>query len=246
MRLVLSYLLSPIYLLTFGLLLVIFHLVQVFCLYILGEQARKKSVDVLNFFLHKTLLLVNIDIKWTFKGDVPETGPILIVANHQSLFDIPPIIWNFRRRNVRFIAKKELQKGIPSVSYNLRKGGSALIDRKNREQALAEIERMARGVKVTHDAICIFPEGTRSKTGELKQFATGGIEAIIRIIPGVKIVPVAIKNSYRISSKGMFPIRFGTRAEWVVLPGIDPIGKSPLEITNTIRGLISSEINDRI
>ena len=46
------------------------------------------------------------------------------------MYDISPIMWYLRKHHVKFVAKKELGKGIPSVSYNLRHGGSILIDRK--------------------------------------------------------------------------------------------------------------------
>ena len=73
---------------------------------------------------------------------MPESGPLIIVTNHQSMYDIPPLIWYLRKYHPKFVSKKELGKGIPSVSFNLRHGGSALIDRKDRRQARAELERL--------------------------------------------------------------------------------------------------------
>ena len=67
--------------------------------------------------------------------------PLIIVSNHQSMNDIPPIIWYMRKYHPKFVSKIELGKGIPSVSYNLRHGGSALIDRKDSKQALVAIAR---------------------------------------------------------------------------------------------------------
>ena len=63
--------------------------------------------------------------------------PVVFVANHQSLYDIPPFIWFMRSNHPKFISKIELAKGIPSVSYNLRHGGAALIDRKNPRQSFS-------------------------------------------------------------------------------------------------------------
>ena len=66
----------------------------------------------------------------------------MIVANHQSMNDIPPIIWYLRKHHPKFVSKMELGKGIPSVSYNLVHGGSVLIDRKNSKQAIGQIGKL--------------------------------------------------------------------------------------------------------
>ena len=66
------------------------------------------------------------------------TQPYIIVCNHQSLYDIPPLIWYLRQIHPKFISKKELGRGIPSVSFNLRHGGSLLIDRAKAKDALVQ------------------------------------------------------------------------------------------------------------
>jgi len=55
--------------------------------------------------------------------NLPKDKPLIIISNHQSMYDIPPIIWHMRAYHPKFVSKKELGKGIPSVSYNLRHGG---------------------------------------------------------------------------------------------------------------------------
>jgi 1-acyl-sn-glycerol-3-phosphate acyltransferase len=69
--------------------------------------------------------------------------PLIIVANHQSTYDIPPIIWYLKKFHPKFISKKHLGKGIPGVSYNLRNGGSVLIDRRRRDEAIKLIKIFA-------------------------------------------------------------------------------------------------------
>jgi 1-acyl-sn-glycerol-3-phosphate acyltransferase len=95
-------------------------------------------------------------------SSIPNNVPIIIVANHQSMWDIPPIIWFMRKYHPKFISKIELGKGIPSISYNLKHGGSVLIDRKNPRQAAGEIIKIARYVSEHNRSVVIFPEGTRS------------------------------------------------------------------------------------
>ena len=125
----LGYLLTPIYLAVFGLLLVVFHPIQMICRNLGGYEAHKKSVDIMNFLIIKSLFILGTSMSFRGFEKLPKERPIILVSNHQSLFDIPAIIWGFRNHHPKFIAKIELGKGIPSVSYNLRYGGSALIDR---------------------------------------------------------------------------------------------------------------------
>jgi len=127
---ILSYILTPVYLLVFAILLLIFHPIQVITRWIWGYPVRKKVVDVLNFGLLYSLWILGTRI--TFRGfeKIPLNRPLIIVANHQSLLDIVAIVVGFRKNHPKFISKIERGKGIPSVSYYLPNGGSVLIDRK--------------------------------------------------------------------------------------------------------------------
>jgi 1-acyl-sn-glycerol-3-phosphate acyltransferase len=83
--------------------------------------------------------------------------PVLVIANHQSMFDIPLLITTFWPRQTRFIAKKELARGVPSVSIGLRLSQAALINRSDRRQAIHEIRAFSQSVGETN--------GTAGKTG---------------------------------------------------------------------------------
>ena len=63
------------------------------------------------------------------------------------MYDIPPIIWFLRKHHAKFISKIELTKGIPSISYNLRNGGGANIDRKDSKQSIMEIVKLAQRMR---------------------------------------------------------------------------------------------------
>src|SRR5690606_21081302 len=104
-----------------------------------GYKALKITVDWLQFFLMRCLDVLGTRFTFTNPYDIDTDQPLIIVANHQSMYDISPIMWYMRKHHPKFISKKELGKGIPSVSYNLRHGGSVLIDRKNARQALPAI-----------------------------------------------------------------------------------------------------------
>jgi 1-acyl-sn-glycerol-3-phosphate acyltransferase len=198
MKMILSYILTPVYLLLFGLLLLVFHPVQVLTNWIWGYPVRKKVVDVLNFGLLYGLWILGTKITLRGFGKIPANRPIIIVANHQSTLDIPPIVVGFRKNHPKFISKVELGKGIPSVSYNLRHGGSVLIDRKNRSQSVKDILMLGKHIEKNNYAACIFPEGTRTKDGLVKSFQPAGIASLIKTAPSAVIIPFAIDGNYEI------------------------------------------------
>lgn len=221
-----GYLLSPIHYILFGLIICIFHPIQWICFKFGGQEAHKKSVDFMNFFIISTYFVLGSSVKFKNQYQLPDNRSIIFIANHQSLYDIPPLFWFLRRYHPKFISKIELTKGIPSVSFNLKYGGGANIDRKDRKQAIAEIIKMAERMKANNWSAVIFPEGTRSKDGQLKPFAIGGIATIAKKVPNALIVPIVIKNSWKFVQFGIFPLSFGEKMSWEILEPIEPKGKS--------------------
>lgn len=216
MRKLLAYPLTVIYAFFFLLTLIIFHPIQWFCLNVLGYKAHKISVDWLQFFIMRCLNLLGTRFSFENEYSIPKDKPLIIVANHQSMYDIPPIMWYMRKFHPKFISKKELGRGIPSVSYNLRHGGSVLIDRKNPRQALPAILKFGEYIEETKRAAVIFPEGTRSKTGVPKPFQTKGLEMLIKKIPSAVIVPITVNNSWKMLRYGKFPMGIGNHLKFHV------------------------------
>jgi 1-acyl-sn-glycerol-3-phosphate acyltransferase len=152
----------------------------------------------------------------------------MFVANHQSLFDIPPLIWYLRKYHAKFISKVELTKGIPSISFNLKYGGGANINRKDARQSITELIKFAERMKTNNWSTVIFPEGTRSKNGSVKPFQSAGIATILKKCPDALIVPIAIKNSWRMVQYGFYPLNTFTPMVWEVLEPIEP-GSKPAD-----------------
>ena len=196
--------------LVFILLLVIFHPLQWLSLTITGAKGHKVIVDTLNWFLVKSLLIIGVPIYFENKHKIPENTTIIFAANHQSLFDIPPLILFFRKHHPKFVAKIELAKGVPSISYNLRNGGAALIDRKDPKQALRALSSFSKRIHKNKWSAVIFPEGTRSKTGKPKKFSTNGVKMIAKYNPEGYIVPITINNSWKVYKYGKFPFGLGS------------------------------------
>lgn len=216
MQRLLSVPLSIVFYLLFGLLLVLFHPVQWLCFNVFGYNAHKKSVDALNGCLVRAMHILGTTFAVYNRERIPAGVPLIIVANHQSMYDIPPIIWFLRKFHPKFVSKKELGKGIPSVSYNLRHGGSVLIDRKDPKQALPAIKGMAEYIQKYNRSTVIFPEGTRSKTGVPKRFSENGLKILCRYAPSAYIVPVTINNSWKLGRFGKFPLGLGSRLTFTI------------------------------
>lgn len=216
MQKIISIPLSIIFYTLFFLWLVIFEPIQRICLKVFGYNAHQWSVAVLNCFLVRTTHVLGTTYSFTGREKLPENAPLIIIANHQSLYDIPPIIWFMRKCHPKFISKKELGKGIPSISYNLKHGGSALIDRKDPKQALPEIKKVAEYINKNNYSVVIFPEGTRSKTGKPKPFSVNGLKMLYKFAPDAYFVPITISNSWKMTRFGQFPLGLGNRLHFDV------------------------------
>lgn len=227
MNKLLGYVFSPLFYLAFFLSLVVFHPIQWVCYRFFGYRAHKVSVDILNFFLTYSDLFLLSSVSFKNEQELPTDRPIIFVSNHQSMYDIPALIWFLRKYHVKFISKIELTKGIPSISFNLKYGGGANIDRKDSKQAISEIIKLGRRMKENTWSTMIFPEGTRSKDGHLKPFQVGGIATLLKVVPNALIVPIAIENSWKIVKYGTYPLRVGEQLRWTVLTPIEPAGKLP-------------------
>ncbi len=140
---------------------------------------------------------------------VPHTG-YAVISNHQSMFDIILIGGLLFTNFPKYVAKKELARWIPSVSLNLRHGGNGLIDREDRTQAVRVITELAATAQARNVSVVIFPEGSRSRDGELKPFKPAGSKALLESADRLPVVPVAIDGSWRLFRDNLFPVPFGT------------------------------------
>jgi 1-acyl-sn-glycerol-3-phosphate acyltransferase len=213
MKKILSYPLTVICYFFFFSNLLIFHVIQWLALKLGGYQAHKKSVDIFNLFLMRSLNIMGTRFSMDNPHDIPVNRTCIFVANHQGMYDIPPIIWYLRKHHPKFVSKKELGKGIPGISFNLRHGGSALIDRKNPREAIAAISEFADYLKTTKRSAVIFPEGTRSRTGQPKKFAVTGLQVLFKKLPDALVVPITVNNSWKLFRYGNFPLGVGVHVK---------------------------------
>ncbi|HET8887070.1 MAG TPA: lysophospholipid acyltransferase family protein [Salinimicrobium sp.] len=209
MKKIISYPLSVIFYLIFFLNLLVFHAIQWISLKLGGYEAHKKSVDVFNLMLLRCLNILGTRFSFENPYNISTDTPCIFVANHQGMYDIPPIIWFLRKHHPKFVSKQELGKGIPSISFNLRHGGSVLIDRKNPRQAILTLKNFAEYLNKNNRSAVIFPEGTRSRTGKPKKFAEQGLLMLFKKMPEAQVVPITINNSWKLFRNGNFPLGVG-------------------------------------
>ncbi|OIQ30984.1 MAG: 1-acyl-sn-glycerol-3-phosphate acyltransferase [Bacteroidetes bacterium MedPE-SWsnd-G2] len=241
----LSYPLSVLYYLAFGITLVVFHPIQWFCFNVFGYSAHKTSVDVLQFCLIQCLRILGTRFTFEMSKNIPQDRPLILVSNHQSMYDISPIMWYMRKHHPKFISKIELGKGIPSVSYNLRHGGSALIDRKNPRQSLPAIMKFGEYIESNKRTAVIFPEGTRSKDGTPKRFQTKGLEILLKKIPSAAVLPLSINNSWKLVKNGAFPMGIGIHLKFKVHEPIEiATFADKSELLQTIEQTVSEGVHN--
>jgi 1-acyl-sn-glycerol-3-phosphate acyltransferase len=241
----LGYIFSPIFYIFFLLTLLIFHPIQ-WISFRFGYQAHKKSVDYMNFFLSYCQVFLGNTTTFINRQDIPLDQPKIFIANHQSMYDIPAIFWYLRKHHVKFISKIELTKNIPSISFNLKHGGGANIDRKDSKQAIGEIIKLGRRLQANNWSAVIFPEGTRAKDGKLKTFQIGGIATLMKTAPDALIIPIAIENCWKVVQYGSYPLSCGERLSWTVLPAIDTSGKDAEQITREAEQAIRAALGQKV
>ena len=108
---------------------------------------------------------------------IPSEPGTLIVVNHQSLIDIPVLFDLVVDGYPKIVARKRYSRRIPLISYMLRLCEHPLVDPgRNMDANMSRLRELA---DTTSHPILIFPEGSRTRDGEIKPFRTTGLEAIL-------------------------------------------------------------------
>ena len=142
--------------------------------------------------------------------------PYIFTPNHASHFDIAALLGYLPGAN-RFAAKKELFSE-PVLGAVLRTLGMIPVDRDNPGAAIERLGRLERQPL----SVIIFPEGTRSRTGELQPFKKGAFVTAIQL--GIPVVPVVCKGTRDVMPPGRYLSIFPGDVELIVLEPIATTG----------------------
>jgi len=151
----------------------------------------------------------------------------LYFANHESLFDIFVLLAALPGR-LRFLAKKSLFS-IPVLGWSMAAAGFVPIDREDRRRAAESLEVAGRRIRAGMRLI-VFPEQTRTRTGEMLPFKKGGV--LLALKTGAPIVPVGIAGTFAIQRRGGFRLDPGPVA--VVIGDPIPVAGRPLSDRNAL------------
>ena len=175
--------------------------------------STKKANKFIGHYLFSPAVLSVCLIRWKVFGkeNIPNY-PAIYISNHTSLLDIP-ILFAAINQPLFYVAKMELKR-VPFLGQYMQAMGMIFIDRSNREQAMlsmrSAIQDIAKG-----KSIVVFPEGTRSKSGELQPFKRGAF--VIACEGEIPIVPVVIHGGSKALKSGSFTLR-PTKIEIEICP----------------------------
>ncbi|PIQ26773.1 1-acyl-sn-glycerol-3-phosphate acyltransferase [bacterium (Candidatus Blackallbacteria) CG17_big_fil_post_rev_8_21_14_2_50_48_46] len=141
----------------------------------------------------------------------------VMVGNHQGMFDILVLLGYLSRPPV-FVAKQELFK-IPLFGQAMLALGHIPVDRKDREKAIASIQKGTQKLNKNEQKVVFFPEGTRTRDGQMLPFKKGAF--VFAQESGLPLTPFMIRGSYQALPPGVRVVRPGL-IEVVFLPSVDP------------------------
>lgn len=163
--------------------------------------------------------------------------PCIVAPNHSSFFDIP-VLFTTMPRAIAFLAKRNLFR-LPFMGWSMAAAGFVPVDRGERGRTLATIDAALE--RLEHGRwLVVFPEETRTRTGDLLPFKAG--VALIAVRSGRPILPVGISGTFQIQQRGGFVISRSRVAVAVGEP-IEVAGKTAAdrsEITARVREAVSA------
>ncbi len=146
-----------------------------------------RTIQVL--WSRSVLWFLLVPIKVTGREHVNPKQSYVFVANHQSFLDVFAV-YGWLPNNFKWLMKKEIRK-VPFVGTACKVAGHIFVDRSNPRAALQSMEHI-KGELVDGISTVIFPEGTRTKTGEMGRFKQGAFKIAMDL--NLPVVPLSLKG----------------------------------------------------
>lgn len=156
------------------------------------KQVRRNAYEIIRQHCFEMLKAAKTTVVTSGRENIPLERPVLFISNHQSIFDVVVHLTEMDRPTI-FVAKKELSTW-PLYSRWMIDMGILFLDRDDPRAAVQVINEAARRMREEDVDGVIYPEGTRSKTGELLDFQKGSFKLAEKA--GCPIVPVMIEGAY--------------------------------------------------
>ena len=190
---------------------VFFYIILFFSTIILGSSIiiisfvnRASTALVARLWGNLNLWAAGVKVNVTGLENINNYGPYIFVSNHQGWFDIFAALGKLPLR-FSWLAKQELFK-IPVFGAAMHRAGYIPIDRKDHRKAMSGLNTAAEMIR-QGTSVFIFPEGTRSADGVIRDFKKGWF--VLAAKSQQPIVPVSISGSYRILPKKTWTIHPG-------------------------------------
>lgn len=242
MKRIIDWIFTIPFVLGFGLVLGVFEIIARVAR-VFGLRPMEITMGVMQRILLWLLRVTGARLAVERSAQIEGHAGYILISNHQSLIDVPIFGGLLFSNYPKYIAKRELGRWLPAVSFNLTHGGNAVIDRDDPRQALRAIKDLGKVCQERNTAVVIFPEGTRSRDGELGGFKPSGTATLIKSAPELPVVPTTIDGSWKLMRNKMFPIPFGTR---IHVSFGDPIerraGEDPAELVERARREIAATL----
>ncbi len=228
------------------LILLLIHTIIVSTLALLAsliDPSHKTYFVLTKVFSAPVLAIAGIKVKITGKENVVPKTPYVFVSNHVSLFDIP-VLQRYVPNDFSFVFKKEIG-WVPLFGWQMQLGPHIMIDRQNPEKALKSIEKAKMMLVLRKISVLLFPEGTRSKTGEMLPFKRGAFHLAAQV--GFPIIPVTISGTKNLFQKKPLRINSGNLTLNFGKPiPADNVSsrKEELELMGKVRDIISENYKE--
>ncbi|MBZ5514464.1 MAG: 1-acyl-sn-glycerol-3-phosphate acyltransferase [Acidobacteriia bacterium] len=154
----------------------------------------------------------------------PADTPMIFCVNHQSAMDIPVLLVHFPFQ-FRFLAKRSLFH-YPFLGWHLRRSGHIAVVRERASQARRSLEVAVRKIREGYPVV-VFPEGGRSRTGEILPFKAGAFR--LAVLSGVPVTPVTLNGTRAVLKPDTLHVRPG-RVEMIVHPAIPTAGLKATDV----------------
>lgn len=152
------------------------------------------------------LIISGVKVKITGLENINRKDVYVFASNHSSQLDITALQWGVPNR-LSMIFKKELAR-IPFFGWQLYLGPYVVVDRKDPQAAMKSLKEAKKVMDEKKISVLVFPEGTRSETGEVQSFKRGAF--YLASHSGYPIVPITINGTKKIMPKGSFKLKSGT------------------------------------